>query len=91
MSAPIEIETGKPITPKQPNRRGAKPRYPFGLLEVGQSFTVPLEYDRYESSGNDKAYQKLLCAAAVWKRRNGRDFTSRIIREEGVVRCWRVA
>jgi len=86
----IEIERGHPVP--APRSRGMKPIYPFGKLKVGESFSVPILGERYEGS-NDKALQRVMCAAAVWKRRKGGglDFTTRIDRVEGVVRCWRTA
>lgn len=55
------------------------PRYPFGRLKVGQSFTVPTE-----------RVQLARMAAAWWKRRHpGWDYASRFYRAEGIVRIWR--
>lgn len=86
----VKVETGLPIP--EPRSRGMKPTYPFAKLKVGESFSVPISGERY-GTGNEKALQRIMCAAANWKRRNDTkaEFTTRIDRADGVVRCWRVA
>lgn len=86
----ITIEQGRPVP--APRSRGKKPTYPFGKMAIGESFSVPLLGELHKG-GNDLALERVTSAAAVWKRRNGGgfDFTTRIDRVEGVVRCWRVA
>lgn len=85
----IAIETGFPV----PETRGRPTKYPFGKLEIGESFSVRITGEAYPNS-SEKAQQRIMCAAANWKRRGGRseaNFTTRIDRPAGVVRCWRVA
>lgn len=76
-----EVESGVEI----PEREWFKERkYPFGDLEKGQSFFVPLK--------DLKHAQQLRGAAAHFARRHGIKFTVRKRTEEGVegLRCWRV-
>lgn len=54
------IETGVPIPPKQ-RGKGPGPKYPFHLLEVGQSVVLPRKAE----------------SAATKARRNGKRFTAR--------------
>lgn len=77
MNAPIKIETGMAI----PETRGAGAIYPFGEMEIGESFSLPLT-DRITN---------LRAAAKMFGVRNGKKFTVRTIRDEGVARCWRIA
>ncbi len=85
----IAIERGIPM-PHAPKKHGRAARYPFGEMEVGDSFSVDLVGETYDH-GSDKAQQRIMCAAAAWKRKNGRDFSTQIDRDAGVVRCWRIA
>lgn len=59
-------------------------------MEVGDSFTVPLEGVQ-SVRGMDAAASKLL--TAIWgfnkRRGGGYKFVVRTLREEGVARCWR--
>lgn len=84
----ITIERGIPM-PHPAKQVGKKRRYPFGEMEVGDSFSVDLAGESYDHGG-DKAQQRIMCAAAAWKRKNGRDFSTQIDRAAGVVRCWRI-
>lgn len=85
----IAIEHGIPM-PQPAKQGGRRARYPFAAMEVGDSFSVELAVENYPD-GSDKAQQRIMCAAAAWKRKNGRDFSTQIDRDAGVVRCWRIA
>ena len=94
MSIAIERGVAIPAPRSRGHVRGRKPAYPFAALAVGESFTVPLTGEVYDGAGqSDKAQQRVMCAAANWKRRTHSKvaFTTRIDRDAGVVRCWRVA
>ena len=56
--------------------------YPFAKMDVGDCFDAPIE---------DTV--KIRPAATYWSKRHatGVKFTIRVIRDEGVVRCWRLA
>lgn len=85
----IVIERGIPM-PRAPKLSG-KIVYPFGEMEVGDSFSVPLTGEQSSDGRTDKAYRRISCAAASWKRKNGRDFSTQIDRANSIVRCWRIA
>ncbi|MBN8844820.1 MAG: hypothetical protein J0H88_16385 [Sphingomonadales bacterium] len=86
----IAIDKGIPMP--RPPRSAGRARYRFGAMEVGDSFAVPLTDERY-GNGRNKVQQRIMCAAAAWKRRDGRahDFSTQIDRDAGVVRCWRIS
>lgn len=82
----IKIDKGMPAPPPATGR----PRiYPFPTMGVGDSFAVPLTGIIRKSE--DIATDRLRCAAVFYARKNGGQFTVRSDRENGVVRCWRVA
>jgi len=65
-----------------------KLKYPFHLLDVGQSFTVALD-------GREGSYVSVLVANAKKVKTmapliKGRKFTQRVIRDEHLVRVWRI-
>jgi hypothetical protein len=62
-------------------RTGGCSKYPFGKMEIGQSFAIP------RAVGHNARM-----AAAQFGKRNGMKFTSRALTEDGepVVRIWRV-
>lgn len=85
----IEIEKGKPI----PSRRSGCASYPFAEMEVGDSFAIPVAgLVKYKGNNGKKdlAYNRLSGSAHIHGRRNGKKFTIRTLKDEGVVRCWRV-
>lgn len=63
----------------------AKTRYPFDVMNVGDSFLVPTE----EGRTGRQLMQRVSPAASRHASRNGRKYALRIV-EEGV-RVWRVA
>jgi len=75
-------------------RRGRKKgdtRYPWPLLEVGDSFDVPLDVNE-EGLDGPKLVKTISGAGCGYARYDGGGlkYTVRLIREEGVVRVWRV-
>ncbi len=60
---------------------GAPPKYPFGEMEIGDSFFIA------NATGN-----ALISASKNW-RKNGEKYTSRTVTEDGVPGCriWRIA
>lgn len=71
---------------------GARLKYPFDQLAIGQSFAVPVADGDYA----DKAKQRMGGAALAWTKRNGvtdRSFTVRVVDtyEGAEVRVWAVA
>jgi len=69
-----EIEKNVPL---QGTKRGAPPKYPFGEMEVGDSFFVP-----------GKTPKSIGASMANWARRYGVRFAARSV--DGGVRVWRV-
>jgi len=61
-----------------PIKRHPSTIYPYGEMEVGDSFFAPEEMKT-----------RLRTAATVFKRKTGRNFTIRQV--EGGIRVWRVA
>lgn len=84
----IKIEKGIPIPP--PSNGGRAPKYPFEGMEIGDSFTIPLTGIMHEKGG-DMAFNRVKGAAVRWMNKHGGEYRVRTRREEGVVRCWRVA
>ncbi len=82
-----KIEKGVPL-PKPRRRRSGS--FPFDGMEIGDSFAVPIAGERYPS-GSDKAQASLSVAARKYGKERGKAFAVRIIRNEGIVRCWRVS
>lgn len=66
--------------------------YPFGEMEVGDSFAVPLSGEK-SKGGNDKVTDRISSAVSAFKKRadRGLKFSVHTDRSEGVVRCWRMA
>lgn len=88
----IQIEKGIPIPPAATGTGGGPaPRYPFRNMEVGDSFTVPLTGRISHHNKSDIARVRVAAAAASVQKNSTLRFTTRVDREQGVVRCWRVA
>lgn len=78
----FKIEKEVPIPPKPPKTKsGGRPRkYPFLLMEIGDSFSIPAE-----------KIAAVSMAAYNCSKKYGRKFSTRR-GEDGVsARCWRVA
>lgn len=84
----FQIEDGVPVPKRAAGRTGSK--YPFGRLEVGQSFMVPVTQDpEDEGSTVEKRVGTLRSAIGAFCKRNpghGK-FSVRLV--EGGVRVWR--
>lgn len=72
-----EVESGIPI-PSRPVGAQSK-RYPFGKMEVGDSFSIPIG-----------SRQRLSSAASWFGRRNQKRF-SVLKLSDTEARCWRIA
>lgn len=73
-----EIQADIPAPPNA-GRSGGNSTYPFGKMEIGDSF----------SAGNDLPSVRKIRAAASWYgRRNGKKFSCRMV--EGGYRVWRI-
>ena len=83
----MEITNAVPLP--EPNKGGRRRIYPFPDMEVGDSFAVPLSGDKH-LKGGDMTANRVGLAARRFGRLTGRKFTIRTVREEGVVRCWRI-
>ena len=92
MNAPIKIETGIEVPPSAKGSGGGRSsKYPLDDLEVGQSFAIPLTGERLKQNGADRARVRLSVSIAYFQRTTGKKFTTRLLKDEGVVRCWRIA
>lgn len=78
---PVKIDKNIPYPNKK--YRGADPRYPWRIMEVGDSFPVPLDVN----------IEGFSCVIAQAQRAiPGRKFSYRKVDEEGCeYRCWRIA
>lgn len=85
----ITLEKNIPL-PRRSGGPGKKAIYPFATMSVGDSFSLPLSGDT-DARGYDKMALRLSNAANGHRLRHGGEFTVRTLRDEGVVRCWRVA
>ena len=81
----IKIEKNVPVPSGA--GRGRNPLYPFTDMEIGDSFALPLVAEAGGSTATNRVNQ----AASQHSRRHGAKFTVRTLRDEGIVRCWRVA
>ena len=82
----MEIEKNVPMpTPTT----GRPRRYPLPDMEVGDSFAVPIQ--GVMTPKGDKAALLVSSAAKQYSKRHGGKFVIRTDRENGVVRCWRMA
>lgn len=77
----------KPIPPISSRQR----KYPFKIMEIGDSFSVPLSArsDRPDRAA-DLIKVSILGSARRKRFPDGRLFCVRTEKEEGVVRCWRI-
>ena len=94
-----KIEKGLPI-PKIQGIGGLKfgvSKYPLSQLDVGDSFSIPLlgseRKCRNNGGSQDRAPMNLASAISNYYKthKDGKKFTIRTIKDEGVVRCWRIA
>ena len=72
----ITVDKNRPIPPLT-NRR-----YPFGQMEVGDSFWLPIGQNEEQTKNN------IRCAASAYGRRKNMRFSVR--KSEGGLRVWRV-
>lgn len=84
----MTIEIDKDVPPPIPSN-GRPFKYPFPIMEVGDSFTVPLG-DKINTKGENMTVYRLRGSAIRYARTHGGKFTVRTDREAGVARCWRV-
>lgn len=79
------IERGIPI----PARRGASRKYPFGQMQVGDSFTVtPAGFGKPVFI--DALQHCMSNTARSFAKRHGGKFATRIVNDRTAVRVWRV-
>lgn len=76
--------------------RGAKPKYPFAELEVGDAFDVPANPAEKIADSRHPIHNRVTAMVSS-KNREARlsgqrtSYKARYLGEEGVVRVWRVA
>ena len=81
MTYAIEKKIPMPYT----SGRGRPAKYPFAQMRKGDSFAVPFTDDTLP-----KLRTRLSVCAANFAQRNGGKFTLRTLKEDGVIRVWRV-
>ena len=67
--------------PRKSGGSGAPPKYPFGSMEVGESF--------FMEASSEEDIKPVRSAASRYAKRNGLEFASRTV--DGGVRVWRTA
>lgn len=72
----IEIEKGI----EMPNTKGRKRKYPFGDMEVGDSFKYP----------DGKAKNSIVGGANAWAKRLGNNYRFAVRTIDGKFRLWRI-
>lgn len=84
----IEIEKGIPLPESAP--RGSQ--YPFEFMEVGDSFKVPIEEPgKGETKSIKRTSSQIGSAARHFRRKHPEyKFVVRMIKKEGIIRCWRM-
>jgi hypothetical protein len=84
----FEVKKGVPLPPK--NRKKEFPAYPFGEMDVGDSFDIKVKENRTFYSYEQVVYN----AWRAWIKEHadglGILFTKRRLYDEGVVRVWRI-
>ena len=94
-SLEIQIIRNAPPIPGK-DGRGAKPKYPFADLEVGDAFDVKADPADKTSDSRHKIHNRVTAMTSV-KNREARlagkhtRYSVRYLCDEGVVRVWRVA
>ena len=80
--------------PKPPKVRGRPrtlPELPFAKMQLGDCFDIPLYTKKDKVTG-----PRVAAAIRRYRQDNSHknpvpQFTIRVLREEGIVRCWRIA
>lgn len=91
----IQIIRNAPPIPNE-DGRGTKPKYPFEQLEVGDAFDVAADPAEKIADSRHPVHNRLT-AMVSRKNRDARlsgqhtAYKARYLRDEGVVRVWRVA
>ena len=83
MTYAIEKKIPVPRVSGRGGRRYAK--YPFAQMRKGDSFAVPFTDDTLP-----KVRGRLSVCATTYAQRNGGKFTLRTLKDDGVIRVWRV-
>lgn len=82
-----------PVTkehPIPPKRAGAHPKYPFHLMEVGDSFDAPRDMGKDDDGRCRRRLAVDTSARGYCRRHNPKaKFTTRIF-DKDTVRCWRI-
>ena len=84
----FKIEKDVPMSPAAD--RGRPPIYPFGQMEIGDSFAIPADADGYSSGVNGQRRHKVRIAASAYGKAHGLRFATRML-PDGSVRIWRTA
>ena len=83
----MEVTKDIPVPP--PSNGGRPYKDPFLNMQVGDSFTVPLTGQPH-NDGGDVASNRVRNAGKRYTTKTGARFTVRVLKDEGVVRCWRI-
>lgn len=86
LNTPYEVEKGIPIPTIN---RTTRQLYPFDKMEVGDSFKVQLVLGEKHA----KKFNSLNSAIHAFRKKNKcleKRFTCRHIKEEEIIRCWRI-
>ena len=84
----ISIDRNVPLPPQQEFQQKTAKKYPFDLMEIGDSFPVKLT-DYEPGLTSRKLMQRISPAASRHAKNHSRKYTLRIM-ENGDVRVWRI-
>lgn len=87
----ITIEKNVPVPPIVRIGGSKRATYPFAQMEPGDSFALSLAGHKAADGKRDRMAARLSAAATSHAKRRGGEFTVRELKDEGVVRVWRVA
>lgn len=84
----FEIKKGVPM----PKKASSGAVYNFAGMNVGDCFDAPDDMGKTKNGCSIRQNVMISCSR-VWAKKCApeRKFTTRTIKEEGVIRCWRIA
>lgn len=78
------IEKDIPVR-KERERRHREPLYPYGKMEIGDSFFVPGDF---RTKKKTSLFHRIASSSRIYGKRYGKKFSFK--NEKGGIRCWRV-
>jgi hypothetical protein len=88
-NAPFTIFRGREI-PQTKRHRERTSKYPFPLMDVGDSFDVMAAGEKVKYGYGDKAFNRVSVAARLYGKESGKEFVARKTASD-TIGIWRVA